>query len=217
MSHLVGIDKGPVMDWTNDSGLDEHYRKWKKQVEILFKGPLNEVAEAVKCNYIIYWSGDHGMDLVDKWTTESKINEEIKEVVKTYWDRFDEYEHPQTNKLIAVVELKRLFQGTMSLEDFHTKAMRLVTQAGYEGDANEQVLRDTIISGVASEKIRAKIVKEGHKVTLNRVMEIARLEVSTQQKIGTPLTPIIKFQQLNSEFSYMKHSQQLSKSDFQCL
>ena len=43
---------------------------------------------------------------------------------------------------------------------FHTKATRLVTQAGYEGDAREQVLRDTIISGLASEKIRAKIVKE---------------------------------------------------------
>ena len=41
------------------------------------------------------------------------------------------------------------------VEDFHTKAMRLVTQAGYEGDAKEQVLRDTIISGIASEKIRA--------------------------------------------------------------
>ena len=23
MSHLVSIDKGPVMDWTNDSGLDK--------------------------------------------------------------------------------------------------------------------------------------------------------------------------------------------------
>ena len=45
--------------------------------------------------------------------------------------------------------------------------MRLVTQAGYEGDAKDQVLRDTIISGFAREKIRAKIVKEGHKVTLN--------------------------------------------------
>ena len=64
-----------------------------------------------------------------------------KEVMKTYWDRFDKYVHSQTNKLIAVVELKWLFQGTMSLEDFHTKAMRLVTQAGYEGDAKEQVLR----------------------------------------------------------------------------
>ena len=61
--------------------------------------------------------------------------------------------------------------------------MRLVTQAGYEGDAKEQVLRDTIISGIASDKIRAKIVKEGHKVKLNRVMEIARLEVSTQQHL----------------------------------
>ena len=55
----------------------------------------------------------------------------------------------------------------MSLEDFHTKALRLVEQAGYEGDAKDHVLRDTIISGIASEKIRAKIVREGHEVTLN--------------------------------------------------
>ena len=61
--------------------------------------------------------------------------------------------------------------------------MRLVTQAGYEGDAKDQVHRDTIISGLTSDKIRAKIVKEGHGVTLNRVMEIARLEVSTQQHL----------------------------------
>ena len=71
----------------------------------------------------------------------------------------------------------------MSLEDFHTKALRLVTQAGYEGDAKDKVLRDIIISGLTSDKIRAKIVKEGHEVTLNRVMEIARLEVSTQQHL----------------------------------
>ena len=57
----------------------------------------------------------------------------------------------------------------MSLEDFHTRALRLVTQAGYEGDAKDQVLRDTIISGLASDKIR--------------VMEIARLEVSTQHHL----------------------------------
>ena len=45
--------------------------------------------------------------------------------------------------------------------------MRLVTEEGYEGDTREQVLRDTIISGLTSDKIRAKIVKEGHKVKLN--------------------------------------------------
>ena len=166
MAHLVGIKKGPVMDWTNDSGLDEHYRRWKKQVEVLFKGLLSDVNEGVKCNYVIYWSSDHGMDLVDKWTSERAIMDGNKNNLKTYWDKFDEYIHPKTNKLIAVVELKQLFQGTMSLEDFHTKATRLVTQAGYTGDAKDRVLRDTIISGIASEKIRAKIVKEGHEVTL---------------------------------------------------
>ena len=107
------------------------------------------------------------MDLVDKWTTEGKINDGNKETLNTYWTKFEKYIHPQTNQLIAVVELKQLSQGTLSLEDFHTKAMRLVTQAGYEGDAKEQVLKDTIISGIASDKIRAKIVKEGHKVKLN--------------------------------------------------
>ena len=107
------------------------------------------------------------MDLVDKWTTEAKINDGNKNALNTYWKQFEEYIHPQTNQLIAVVELKRLFQGTLSLEDFHTKATRLVMQAGYEEDTTDQVLRDTIINGLASDKIRAKIVKEGHKVKLN--------------------------------------------------
>ena len=152
-------------------------------MEVLFLGPLSEATETIKCNYVIYWSGDHGMDLVDKWTTDGKITDDNKNQLATYWKQFEEYIHPQTNQLIAVVELKRLFQGTLSLEDFHTRALRLVTQAGYEGDAKDQVLRDTIISGLASDKIRAKIVKEGHKVTLNQVMEIARLEVSTQHHL----------------------------------
>ena len=77
------------------------------------------------------------------------------------------YIHPQTNQLLAVVELKRLFQGSLSLEDFHMKALRLVAQAGYTGATKDKVLRDNIISGLASDKIRAKIVKEGHEVTLN--------------------------------------------------
>ena len=62
MAHLVGIDKGPVMDWTNDSGLDEHYRKWKKVVEVLFLGPLSEASDAVKCNDVdlLEWRSGYG-------------------------------------------------------------------------------------------------------------------------------------------------------------
>ena len=72
----------------------------------------------------------------------------------------------------------------MSLEYFHTKALRLVKEAEYpEGDTQDRILSDTLISGLASDKIYAKIIKEGKDVTLPRVMEIARLEVSTQKHI----------------------------------
>ena len=70
------------------------------------RGPLSEATETVKCNYVIYWSGDHGMDLVDKWTTEGKIKDGNKNQLATYWKQFEEHIHPQTNQLIAVVELK---------------------------------------------------------------------------------------------------------------
>ena len=71
MAHLAGIDKGLIVDWTDDNGLMEHLRKWRKKMEILFKGPLNMVNDAIKCNYIIYWSGDTGIELVE--------NEKLKE------------------------------------------------------------------------------------------------------------------------------------------
>ena len=126
-----------------------------EEVEILFRGPLNTANDAVKCNYIIYWSGEPGMELVDKWETEGKITD-----ANWYFNLFEEHISPKSNALIAIVELKRLFQGSMSLEDFHTKALRLVKEAEYpEGDTQNRVLRDTIISGLASDKIQAKVIK----------------------------------------------------------
>ena len=39
-------------------------------------------------------------------TTEGKIHDGNKDMLDTYWTHFEEYIHPQNNKLIAVVELK---------------------------------------------------------------------------------------------------------------
>ena len=56
----------------------------------------------------------------------------------------------------------------------------MVSEAEYpEGDTWNRILRDTIISGLFSNKICAKAIKEGKDVILPKVMEIARLEVST--------------------------------------
>ena len=141
---------------------------------ILFKGPLNNANDPVKCNYIIYWSGEVGMELIDKWEIEGKIHDGNRNQIDRYFELFEEHIAHKSNALIAVGELKTLFQGSMSLEDFHTKALRLVKEAEYpEGDTQNRVLRDTIISGLASDRIHSKIIKEGKDVTLPRVLEIA--------------------------------------------
>ena len=66
--------------------------------------------------------------------TETNINR--------YFEPFKEHIAPKSNALILIVELKRLFQGSMSLEDFHTKVLRLVKEAEYpEGDTQNRVLK----------------------------------------------------------------------------
>ena len=114
-------------------------------MEALFKGPLNTANDPVKCNHIIDWSGEIGMELVEQWEIEGKIHNGNSNVINSYFDLFEEHIFPKSNALIAVVELKRLFQGSISLEDFHTKFLRLVKEAEYpEGDTWNRTLRDTL-------------------------------------------------------------------------
>ena len=111
---------------------------------------------------------------MDKWEIKGKIHDGNRNQINRYFELFEEHIAPKSNALIAIVELKRLLQDSMNLEDFHIKALRLVKEAEYpEGDTWNRVLRDTIISGLASDKIHAKVIKEGKDVTLPRVMEIA--------------------------------------------
>ena len=94
------------------------------------------------------------MELVDKWETEGKITDANRNNINGYFELFEEHISPKSNALITIVELKRLLQGSMSLEDFHTKALRLVKEGEYpEGNTQNRILRDTIISGLASDKI----------------------------------------------------------------
>ena len=178
MAYLAGIDKGPV--WTDWWQWLEHFRKWKKKVEILFKGPLNNAkiwssATTLSTGLVrlVWISGQKGNWRQNRWWKP----EQYQQVLWTFWRNIA----PKSNALIIVVELKRLFQGSMSLEDFHTKALRLVKEAEYpEGDTSNRILRNTVINGLSSDKIHAKVIKEGKGVTLPRVIEIAQLDVSTQ-------------------------------------
>ena len=56
-----------------------------EKCEVLFKGLLNNANDPAKCNYIIYWSGDIGMESVEKWEIEGKINDGNKNTIDRYF------------------------------------------------------------------------------------------------------------------------------------
>ena len=200
MAHLAGIDKGPVLDWIDDNGLLEQLPDLEEKGgnSVLWSTPCSRqmVSNAITSSIGL---GKPGMELVDKWETEGKLTEVNGNNINWYFELFEEHISPNSNTLIAIVELKRLFQGTLSLEDFHTKALRLVKEAKYpKGDVRNWVLWDMIISSLASDKIHAKVIKEGKDVMLAWVMEIARLEVSTQWHLDQ--------MQETAKVNYMKYS-----------
>ena len=118
---------------------------------------------------------------MDKWEIEGKINEGYKKNPATCWKLLEEHITSKSNMLLAVVELKRLFQGNMNLEDCKIKAVKCIKQTEYPEPSTDCILRDTTISGIFSNKVRAKIVKEGKDVTLEYIVEISSLEVPCQK------------------------------------
>ena len=53
-----------------------------------------------------------------------------------------------SNSLIAVVELKRLFQGFITLEQFVTKATLLMDEVRYPAGQKDRMVHDTLIAGI---------------------------------------------------------------------
>ena len=145
-----------------------------------------------KIRYIIcdIGLGEEGSKLISQWTAEGKITDDDEEA--TSIDRNSElignslkdYTKPRLNSLIAVVELKRLFQGSMTLKQFVTKATLLVDEAKYPAGQKDTMVHDTLFAGISNDVVCGKIIKKGPDVTLAQVLEISRLETATQQSLS---------------------------------
>ena len=181
MATLPDIANGLKLDWTDDNGLFHRFKCWKRKCQSLIHWQLYEVPEDQQCHFLIYWLGDTGADLVKKWTMNGRLTEDSKKKLESYWTLFEQCITTKSYGLIAVVELKHLFQGSMTLEEFNTRARILMEEAKFPTNAMKQrMLRDTVITGTTDDKIWTKITKEGNAITFNQVMEIARLEVAMQ-------------------------------------
>ena len=67
----------------------------------------------------------------------------------------------------------------MCVEDFITKAKGLINESGYHQDFKEERLRDTLVSGLNSDKVRKDAIALGNKLTFQQIYDLAKTEEST--------------------------------------
>ena len=70
---LARLNEVSSSDWTADNGVYTRYKVWKRKLELIFKGLLEGPAEKRKVKYLVLWSGDYKIALVDKWTEEGRL------------------------------------------------------------------------------------------------------------------------------------------------
>ena len=68
----------------------------------------------------------------------------------------------------------------MPLEEFVTKACLLIDDSGYQEAVKEETLRDTLVFGLKSDKVRRDAIAKGNALTFQPVYEFAKVDESTR-------------------------------------
>ena len=168
----------PRMDWSSGD-LPAAWKSFQQHCEFAFGGPLKGKSEEQRCNYLMIWVGEKGRDVYNTWNLSS---EESKKLT-TYYEKFEAYvKPPKSNNIFARYKFHNIVQQEKEpFEQFLTKLKIEVKDCGYK-DPDEMV-RDRVVIGCYSQKVREKLIQEGSELTLEKAVDIAR----TQEMSNTQL------------------------------
>ena len=169
--------KPPSMDWTTPGDIHKCFKLFQQKCELIFEGPLDKVEEAKKVRLPLLWIGDKGLKIYNMTTWASDgDNRKIVPVMAA----LEAYTKPQSNQILTRYQLRCLKQGDRPLEEFLTQARLLTEDGGYDPAAKENTLRDTLVFGMASNKVRKDAIALGNRLTFKQVYDLAKVEESTK-------------------------------------
>jgi hypothetical protein len=165
------------MNW-NSGNLPEAWKKFKQHAELMFSGPLKEKGEQEKISYLLIWVGETGRDI---FNTFPEMSAENAKLLASYWEKFHDHVTPRSNEVYERYKFHNRVQTPADTFDtFVTDLKLLVKDCGY--DNPEQMVRDRLVFGVSSHKIREKLIHEGSGLTLPKAIDIAHTcELSQSQ------------------------------------
>ena len=174
---LTGVPT-PRMDWNSVNQL-ETFKKFRQQVELIFAGPLKEKEEDVQVTYLLLWIGDKGRDIYKtlSLTTEQRGS------VESILDIFQAHVQPTSNPVFSRYKFNVEVQADNPLEEFITNLKTLALDCNYGAEYVDDLIRDRIVFGVKSQKIRERLITEGEKLTLSKAVEICMSYEYAQEQL----------------------------------
>ena len=168
------------MGWTSPVDLHKRFKLFKRKCELIFAGPLDKVEEAKKAKLLLLWICDKSLEIYNTstWTNEGDYLK-IAPVMAV----LEVYGKPQSNQILARYQLRCLRQGGRPLEEFVTEARLLVEDGSYGTAAIENTLRDTLVFGVASDKVRKDAIALGNGLTFKQVYDLAKTDESSKAQM----------------------------------
>ena len=130
--------EGPKMNWTMDDGLYHRFLKWHLKCETILDCELANLPEKEKCQKVIAWLGDFGMDLYVSW---SLPKDEL--TLDMIWVRFEEFSKPQSKEVRAHFDLLTSFhQGNRNVDEWYNAIQVQVNLAKYPPETAKMLHRD---------------------------------------------------------------------------
>ena len=112
-------------------------------------------------------SGVKGLEIYNTATWDEEDQFKLAPV----FQKFEQYTRPQSNQILARYQLRCLKQNGLPLEEFVTKARILVDEAGYGPLVKDEMLRDTLVFGIDSHKVRKDAISKGNSLTFQAVYD----------------------------------------------
>ena len=166
--------EGPKMNWTVDDGLYHRFLKWRLKCETILDCELANLPTKQKCQKIIAWSGDFGMDLYVSWNIPK--DELTLDVI---WNKFEEFSKPQTNEVRACFDLLMSFcQGSRNVDEWYNAIQAQVTLAKYPPETAKILHHDIFWFFMWDEDFVTKTINEGNvniqKFPASKVHQLAK-------------------------------------------
>ena len=149
-----------------------------RHTALMFSGPLKAKTEEEKVSYLLLWVGDKGRDIRHTWTD---ISTDDAKKLDTFYEHFKKHVRPTLNPIFARYQFNNEIQGSEAIDSFVTRLRLKSRDCDYQD--SDEMIRDRIVFGTNSPKIREKLINVGRDLTLQKAIQIGQNYEYAQEQI----------------------------------